>query len=169
MCSVVGGMASRFVDRAVPSQLIPFRGEFPLLDEIEARRFREAIRSTMWIEELSPKFLYAAVEGSRMYTLEAKFLKYLWSRALTADDFTKLEAAERSDYFRNWMDTDAVCDEEFVVGNTAISASRFRHPSASPMPPYPKGRKSTAILLPDGPIGTIYASNLDGWIGRRNY
>lgn len=115
MCSVVGGMASRFVDRAVPSRLIPFRGEFPLLDEIEARRFREAIRSTMWIEELPPKFLYAAVEGSRMYTLEAKFLKYLWSRALTADDFTKLEAAERSDYFRNWMDTDAVCDEEFVV------------------------------------------------------
>ena len=49
MCSVAGGMASQLVDREIPSRLIPFRGEFPLLDMIEARRFREAIRSTMWI------------------------------------------------------------------------------------------------------------------------
>ena len=60
MCSVAGGMASQLVDREIPSQLIPFCGEFPLLDMIEARRFREAICSTMWIEDLPPKFLYAA-------------------------------------------------------------------------------------------------------------
>lgn len=161
MCSVVGGMASRFVDRAVPSQLIPFRGEFPLLDEIEARRFREAIRSTMWIEELSPKFLYAAVEGSRMYTLEAKFLKYLWSRALTADDFTKLEAAERSDYFRNWMDTDAVCDEEFVV-------RKYRDKCQSVPAPFSQARchptrKAGNLLRSYCPTGLLGRSMLRIW------
>ena len=52
MCSVAGGMAGLLVDREIPSRLIPFRGEFPLLDMIEAIRFREAIRSTMWIEDL---------------------------------------------------------------------------------------------------------------------
>ena len=77
MCSVAGGMASQLVDREIPSRLIPFRGEFPLLDMIEARRFREAIRSTMWIEDLPPKFLSAAAEGSRMARLERGFLHYL--------------------------------------------------------------------------------------------
>ena len=32
MCSVAGGMAGLLVDREIPSRLIPFRGEFPLLD-----------------------------------------------------------------------------------------------------------------------------------------
>ena len=44
MCSVAGGMAGLLVDREIPSRLIPFRGEFPLLNMIEAIRFREAIR-----------------------------------------------------------------------------------------------------------------------------
>lgn len=55
MCSVAGGMAGLLVDREIPSRLIPFRGEFPLLNMIEAIRFREAIRSTMWIEDLPPE------------------------------------------------------------------------------------------------------------------
>lgn len=94
MCSVAGGMAGLLVDREIPSRLIPFRGEFPLLDMIEAIRFREAIRSTMWIEDLPPKFLYAAAEGSRIARLEREFRHYLSRNGLKSGDFEKLEDAE---------------------------------------------------------------------------
>ena len=85
MCSVAGGMAGLLVDREIPSRLIPFRGEFPLLDMIEAIRFREAIRSTMWIEDLPPKFLYAAAEGSRIARLEREFQHYLSRNGMVAE------------------------------------------------------------------------------------
>ena len=115
MCSVAGGMAGLLVDREIPSRLIPFRGEFPLLDMIEAIRFREAIRSTMWIEDLPPKFLYAAAEGSRIARLEREFQHYLSRNGLKSGDFEKLEDAEKSKWLRWWMEADSVSADDFVV------------------------------------------------------
>ena len=115
MCSVAGGMAGLLVDREIPSRLIPFRGEFPLLDMIEARRFREAIRSTMWIEDLPPKFLYAAAEGSRIARLEREFRHYLSRNGLKSGDFEKLEDAEKSEWLQRWMEADSVSADDFVV------------------------------------------------------
>ena len=115
MCSVAGGMAGLLVDREIPSRLIPFRGEFPLLDMIEAIRFREAIRSTMWIEDLPPKFLYAAAEGSRIARLEREFRHYLSRNGLKSGDFEKLEDAEKSEWLRWWMEADSVSADDLVV------------------------------------------------------
>ena len=115
MCSVAGGMAGLLVDREIPSRLIPFRGEFPLLDMIEAIRFREAIRSTMWIEDLPPKFLYAAAEGSRIARLEREFRHYLSRNGLKSGDFEKLEDAEKSEWLRWWMEDGSVSADDLVV------------------------------------------------------
>lgn len=115
MCSVAGGMAGLLVDREIPSRMIPFRGEFPLLNMIEARRFREAIRSTMWIEDLPPKFLYAAAEGSRIARLEREFRHYLSRNGLKSGDFEKLEDAEKSEWLQWWMEADSVSADDFVV------------------------------------------------------
>ena len=115
MCSVAGGMAGLLVDREIPSRLIPFRGEFPLLNMTEARRFREAIRSTMWIEDLPPKFLYAAAEGSRIARLEREFRLYLSRNGLKSGDFEKLEDAEKSEWLRWWMEDGSVSADDLVV------------------------------------------------------
>ena len=115
MCSVAGGMAGLLVDREIPSRLIPFRGKFPLLNMIEAIRFREAIRSTMWIEDLPPKFLYAAAEGSRIARLEREFRHYLSRTGLKSGDFEKLEDAEKSEWLRWWMEADSVSTDDLVV------------------------------------------------------
>ena len=115
MCSVAGGMAGLLVDREIPSRLIPFRGKFPLLDMIETIRFREAIRSTMWIEDLPPKFLYAAAEGSRIARLEREFRHYLSRNGLKSGDFEKLEDAEKSEWLQRWMEADSVSADDLVV------------------------------------------------------
>jgi len=115
MCSVAGGMAGLLVDREIPSRLIPFRGKFPLLNMIEAIRFREAIRSTMWIEDLPPKFLYAAAEGSRIARLEREFRHYLSRNGLKSGDFEKLEDAEKSEWLQWWMEADSVSADDLVV------------------------------------------------------
>lgn len=115
LSSVTGAKASLYVNREIPSALIPFRGDFPLLNETESRRFRKTICSTMWIEELSPKFLYAAVNGGRMSDLEAKFSEYLRECGLSKDAFEELESVEKSSYLKDWMRADSVCDKDFIV------------------------------------------------------
>lgn len=115
MCSVAGGMARWFIDREVPSRLIPFRGEFPLLDTIETKRFREAIRSTMWIEELPPKLRYAAAEGNRIARLEEDFRYYLSRYEVTGDDFETWDEAEKSRWLRDWMKAASVSEEDLTV------------------------------------------------------
>ena len=136
MCSVAGGMAGLLVDREIPSRLIPFRGKFPLLDMIETIRFREAIRSTMWIEDLPPKFLYAAAEGSRIARLEREFRYYLSRNGLKSGDFEKLEDAEKSEWLRWWMEDGSVSADDLVVKkyrNEATPASKSLGDPAMPV------------------------------------
>ena len=168
MCSVAGGMASQLVDREIPSQLIPFCGEFPLLDMIEARRFREAICSTMWIEDLPPKFLYAAAEGSRMARLERGFLHYLSRNGLKSGDFEKLEDAEKSEWLRWWMEDGSVSADDLAVKKYGMKPPRPRNPSATRRCRLLKSGKSMTILSPGGLIGTICVSSSGGLAGRKS-
>lgn len=135
MCSVAGGMARWFIDREVPSRLIPFRGEFPLLDTIETKRFREAIRSTMWIEELPPKLRYAAAEGSRMARLEEDFRHYLSRYEVTGDDFETWDEAEKSRWLRDWMKAASVSEDDLTVKKYREEAASAPEPVGDPTIP----------------------------------
>lgn len=168
MCSVAGGMARWFIDREVPSRLIPFRGEFPLLDTIETKRFREAIRSTMWIEELPPKLRYAAAEGSRMARLEEDFRHYLSRYEVTGDDFETWDEAEKSRWLRDWMKAASVSEDDLTVKNTGKKRPRLRNPLAIRRYRTSRSGKLMTTGSRDGSIGTICAVSSDGSAGRRN-
>lgn len=113
--SVVGGAASRYIDRKRPSELIPFRGEFPMLNDIDAREFRKAIQETLTLDELSPLFQKVATEGQRIALMEQGFKEYLAKRAVTPADFVKLSNADKSDYLLDWMNTNSISVEALKI------------------------------------------------------
>lgn len=113
--SVVGGAASRYIDRKRPSELIPFRGEFPMLNELDARKFRKAIQNTLTLDELSPMFQKVATEGQRIAIMESGFRDYLLDRAITPEDFVKLSNSEKSDYLLDWMNTNSISVESLKI------------------------------------------------------
>ena len=113
--SVVGGAASRYIDRKRPSELIPFRGEFPMLNDIDAREFRKAIQETLPLDELSPLFQKVATEGQRIALMEQGFKEYLAKRAVTPADFVKLSNADKSDYLLDWMNTNSISVEALKI------------------------------------------------------
>lgn len=108
LVSVVGGRASRYVDRSKPSELIPFKGKFPLLRLYEVSEYRNAIQNTELLDNLSERFQEVTIKGSRIALLEEGFQFYLSQRNISPSDFAKLSNAEKSDYLIDWMDKDCI-------------------------------------------------------------
>jgi len=113
--SVVGGMASPYVNLKQPSELIPFKGDLPMLNDIDAIKFRDTIRETLSLDELSPLFQRVATEGYRIAVMEEGFIAYLRERAITPDDFVKLSNAEKSDYLLDWMNLNSLGLESLKI------------------------------------------------------
>lgn len=113
--SVIGGMASPHVNRKHPSQLIPFKGDLPMLNDIEAIKFRNAIRDTLALDELSTIFQRVATEGHRIAVMEEGFTQYLRERGVTPDEFVKLSNAEKSDYLLDWMNLNSISLESLKI------------------------------------------------------
>ncbi len=115
LCSVAGARASRLADQEIPSLLIPFRGEFPLLDPTEMAEFRRAIREKQWIEELPPKFRYAADEGSRMVCLIERFAAFLRAHDVSDCELETAPGTEKNRWLRSWIEAEGIDEEEFEV------------------------------------------------------
>lgn len=108
LVSVVGGRAARFVNTSKPSELIPFKGKFPLLETWEVRAYQKAIQGTELIENLPPRFQEIVMKGSRMALMEQGFRQYLSQRNISEVDFQKLDSPHKSDYLIDWMNTDCI-------------------------------------------------------------
>ena len=113
--SVVGGMASPYINRKQPSALIPFKGDLPMLNDIDTITFREAICETLSLDELSSEFQRVATEGYRIAVMEEGFTAYLRERAITPDDFVKLSNSEKSDYLLDWMNLNSLGLESLKI------------------------------------------------------
>lgn len=113
--SVVGGMASPYVNLKQPSELIPFKGDLPMLNDIDAIKFRDTIRETLSLDELSPLFQRVATEGYRIAVMEEGFTQYLRDRGVTPDEFVKLSNAEKSDYLLDWMNLNSLGLESLKI------------------------------------------------------
>lgn len=113
--SVVGGMASPYVNLKQPSKLIPFKGDLPMLNDIDAIKFRDTIRETLSLDELSPLFQRVAMEGHRIAIMEDGFTRYLRKQGITPADFVKLSNADKSDYLLDWMNTNSISVEALKI------------------------------------------------------
>lgn len=106
--SVIGGRASKVVALKKPSQLIPFRGNFPLLEQYEIKPYLEAVQSSENIEDLSERFQKVTELGNRIVLLEDGFVRYLAGFNISPDDFMKLSNSDKSDKLMSWLNHDCI-------------------------------------------------------------
>lgn len=108
LVSIVGGRASLYVALKTPSNIIPFKGDFPLLKPIYEDEYREAIRNTMYVEDLSEEFQKIVSKGNRIALMEEGFKEFLRDNGISTDNFLKLKNSEKSDLLINWMNKDCI-------------------------------------------------------------
>lgn len=108
LVSVVGGRASKYVKLKKPSQIIPFKGNFPILKSYQINSYYEAIRNTNSIDDLSEEFQKVTEKGNRIAILEEGFKRYLSDYNITVYDFLKLSDYEKSDKLIDWCNRDDI-------------------------------------------------------------
>lgn len=115
LVSIVGGRAVKYVGLKKPSQIIPFKGKFPLLEPYQIALYNEAIQSTEKIEDLSEEFQKVTEKGNRIAILEEGFKKYLSEYNITVDDFMKLSNSDKSDKLMNWLNRDCIDFSQLTI------------------------------------------------------
>ena len=108
LVSIVGARASRYVDLKTPSKIIPFKGNFPLLEPYQVASYYEAIQNTMNLEDLSEELQRVTEKGNRIALMEEGFKEYLESNRLSIEDFMKLKNSEKADKLIAWMNKDCI-------------------------------------------------------------
>jgi len=115
LVSVVGGRAIRYVTLKKPSHLIPFKGDFPLVEPYQEEDYLKAIQDTHLLTDLSDEFQLITMKGSRIALLEQGFIKYLNDSGISVEDFLKLSNLKKSDYLVKWMDEDCIDYSQLTI------------------------------------------------------
>lgn len=115
MVSVMGGRASKYVTLKKPSQIIPFKGKFPLIEPYQTQAYYEAIQSTDKLEDLSEEFQDVTEKGNRIALLEQGFIEYLAGFNITVESFLKLNNSEKSDKLINWLNHDCIDFSQLTI------------------------------------------------------
>lgn len=108
LVSIVGARASRYVDLKTPSKIIPFKGNFPLLETYQVASYYEAIQNTMNLEDLSEEFQRVTEKGNRIALMEEGFKEYLESYNISVDAFMKMKNTDKSDKLLDWLNKDCI-------------------------------------------------------------
>lgn len=115
LVSVIGGKASLYVTKTKPSELIPFRGKFPLIENYQKEDFFNAIENTQYVEELSPEFQRIVELGYRIATFEDGFIEYLSQFNITPQKFVELSNVEKSDKLLEWLNKDCIDFSQLTI------------------------------------------------------
>lgn len=108
LVSVVAVRAQRYIDKKIPSRLIPFRGNFPIIEEHRMPLFIKAIMNNKWLSELTPEYQEAVRKGNMIAIYEKGFRDYLFDKGVSEENFLKSSSPEKADILMKWMENDNV-------------------------------------------------------------
>lgn len=113
--SVLAGRASKVIDLKKPSNLIPFKGNFPLLEPYQVQEYFKAIKTTDSLGDLPEDFQRATERGNRIVVLEDGFKSYLAKLGISPSDFQKLSNSEKSNKLIAWMSRDCIDFSQLTI------------------------------------------------------
>lgn len=107
LLSIQGGRASRYLFEKIPSELIPFKGKFPILEEYQKTSFYKEIQSHMYLDECSEWVQDAVLKGYSIWAMDNGFRVYLQQEGLETS-FMKMKASEKSTILVKWMNANSL-------------------------------------------------------------
>lgn len=79
-----------------PSELIPFKGEFPIVPEWRVEQFYEIEHSHNRLEECPEWFQQAIIKGCEIDTIDRGFHDWLQKRKIKQEDFLRMKVSDKS-------------------------------------------------------------------------
>jgi hypothetical protein len=96
LVSVFAGKANHYIREEKPSELIPFKGEFPLLPEYRSSDYNEIIFNTEYLEDCPEWAQKIILNGERIYEIENGFKDYLNTNHIPIEKFMKMKSSDKA-------------------------------------------------------------------------
>ena len=112
--SRAAGEASPYIRREKPSELIPFKGNFPLLDESLNDEWWRWMNSTDTLQDCPEWMQQVIFSGQRIARRESSFEKYLRDAGVY-DEFKKMKSPEKSTWLVRWLNANSMDIEALQI------------------------------------------------------
>lgn len=96
LVSIYAGKAERMINSKKPSELIPFKGDFPLLPQWRRSDWNEIIDNNMYVEDCPKWAQDIMMKGSRMHDIDIDFMYYLQKNNIGVEEFTKKSNSDKA-------------------------------------------------------------------------
>lgn len=114
LLSIQGGRVTRYLFTKKPSDLIPFKGNFPILEDYQTSAFYEEIQKHMYLDECPEWVQKAVLKGDQIYLIETGFSNYL-KKSYLLDKFNSMKAADKATILVNFLDNNSLGIERLNI------------------------------------------------------
>lgn len=98
------GRVLPFISSKRPSEIIPFKGDFPIVQGYQLKEFYTQINSHEYLDECPQWVQDAVLRGEQIAVIHNGFMEYLTGKNMY-DEFIKMSAADKSTELVRFMDS----------------------------------------------------------------
>ena len=114
LLSIQGGRVTRYLFTKKPSELIPFKGNFPILEDYQQSAFYEEIQKHMYLDECPEWVQQAVLKGEQIYLIDTRFSDYL-EKANLSNKFNSMKASDKATILVNFLDNNSLGIERLNI------------------------------------------------------
>jgi hypothetical protein len=107
LLSIQGGRSAEYCFKKIPSEFIPFKGEFPIVENYRFNLLYQQIRDHRYLDECDLWVQDAIIKADRIFLMEKRFKEYLEKQG-KLDTFQELSNPEKATLLVKFMDSDCL-------------------------------------------------------------
>ena len=100
--SKIAGLVQPYIRESKPSEFVPFKGQFPLLEPYRYEDYSKEIESHQWLEDCEEWVQDIILKGEQIATIEKGFIEFLKENNTYAS-FIEMKSSEKADELIRYM------------------------------------------------------------------
>ena len=112
--SRAAGEASPYIRKQKPSELIPFKGDFPLLDDSKNEEWWKWMNSTDTLQDCPEWMQKVIFAGQRIARIEQSFVEYLKEVGIF-EEFPKMKSSDKSTWLVRFLNSHSMDIESLQI------------------------------------------------------
>ena len=115
LVSIYAAKADLMINSKVPSDLIPFKGKFPLLLSVLRGYWVEICDNTMYVEDCPQWVQDIILKGARMTDIHDGFVYYLKQNNISIEAFKKKNKRDKATEIKRFLDANSLTPDSLKI------------------------------------------------------
>lgn len=107
-----------YIDKKRPSQLLPFRGNFPILNPAQMDLFRIACENKTYMDEIPDWAQQAIIKAQRIATIENGFKEHLLKNGILPE-YMKMNGKDKAEEIKRFFNTTILDIEDLEIKDSS--------------------------------------------------